>query len=66
MGLDWSKWTRNMTGYLGRRGEVFVIANECPRARTECEGCEAFMGHKKEAPAYAGDDVNFCCADKLK
>lgn len=63
--LDWDNWKENMTGWLGIRGEVFVSSDECPRAQYKCDDCPVFMGHKKEGPAYVGDNVRFCCGDKF-
>ena len=65
MELNWDAWRVNMVGWLGRQGEVFVVPEECPRGKSACEGCPAFMGHKLEGDCYSGQDVPFCCGDNL-
>lgn len=62
-GLDWGRWSENSDGTLGMRGEVYP--SKCPLGKNKCNDCPKFMGHRKEAPAYVGDDVRFCCAVSL-
>lgn len=65
MALDWDNWKANTEGWLGRFGEVFVDPEVCPRRRSACEDCPVFMGHKAEGPCFSGENIRFCCGDKL-